>query len=282
MLAQLGTTIFENSKTFDAFNKTGSVTFAEHSLIGSKPRLQFTGSNLDELQIEVRLHVSFCKPAAEISKLRASRDKAEVLPLLWGNGILEGNFVITTIAETIEHSSPEGDIFSYLLNISLKEYFNNNKLALQQQFNRDNAKAVGDKKRVVKKKVNAPTCPQVVSKLIASLENRAAAINKIFLEKGGPDTAEKKHSVRSNIGAMLPMCSKIISICDDVESCAHPYPNIKAISYNIRFELDPFITSLSLGFYGADTKENEIVQRRVKELKAAATPLIKKSITRNG
>ena len=151
MFAQLGNTLFENLKSFTEYSKKGSATYAEHALLDGKPRLQRTGSELDELTLSIRFHVSFCNPAKELAALKTSRDEGEVLPLLWGSGKVEGNFVITELEETIEDTDPQGNVFSYVVSCTLKEYVVTNKLQQEQDNNRKNGKAVGDKKAVTKK-----------------------------------------------------------------------------------------------------------------------------------
>ena len=104
MYARLGNITFENRKGdyvgsvgFNDFSKTSSVTYAEHKPLTGKPLLQATGPTLDEISLSMRFHASFCNPVQELHALKRSMDTFEVMPLLLGNGIKEGEFVIMSV-----------------------------------------------------------------------------------------------------------------------------------------------------------------------------------------
>lgn len=279
MYAQLGNRLFSKLKSFTDFNKTGSAIYAEHALIDTKPRLQRTGLALEEITLSIRFHIAFCNPAEEIEALRQSRDEGEILPLLWGNGKVEGNFVITTLNETIEDADPQGNIFSCLVTCNLKEIVVQNRLQQEQDNNRKNGIAV-DKKTVTRKKGNPATCPQVISSIVTKIENHAAVINKIVLEKGGAGTVENKNTIKSNLTAISKLCSDLVARAENPQSCANNYPDIKTRGTSVKDECTVFTIEMDRGDLYRVQPDNTLLQSKIKALKEAARPLLNQAITR--
>jgi phage protein U len=280
MFAQLGTIVFENLKSFTDYSRTGAVVYAEHALLDGKPLLQRTGPALDELYLTIRFHASFTNPTEQLENLIDARDSGEILPLIFGDGtIQQGTFVITEINETIEDADPQGNVFSYLINLSLKEYITPDKLQQQQQHDRDNASAVGDKKAVVKKKANPLTCPQYVSSLVSKIEAHASANNVLILEKGGGATEKGKAQIKSHYQAIKKLSDELITQTNKTESCTQPYPFIKTYATSLSQECPVYILDLNNSPERIPA-DNRSIQTHVKALKSAARPLTNQSITR--
>ncbi len=70
MFAQLGDIKFELITYFNGLNETVSYNYAQHERIENKPILQFLGKNLQEEDIKLNFHRSFCVPEDEIKKLK--------------------------------------------------------------------------------------------------------------------------------------------------------------------------------------------------------------------
>ena len=121
MYAQLGDIVFQGAFGPTAQELTGSATYAQHALIMRKPRLQRTGSALDELKLGMKLHHSFCDPQATIVQLAGYRDNGDVLRYINGLGRLIGTFVITEIKETSVQLGPNGKLMECDLELSLLE-----------------------------------------------------------------------------------------------------------------------------------------------------------------
>ena len=154
MFCQLGAHIFELAKTPNSISHKEDFTFAEFSLINQANRLQPTGRGLREYSLGLYLHQRFCKVADEIAAFRKSGSEFEVLPLLWGNGKLEGDFVITSINTETRETDALGNVYAATLQIELKEYISNpaqKKVDAAQKA----AFATGTKKNVVGKKTGA-------------------------------------------------------------------------------------------------------------------------------
>lgn len=122
MFAQLGDIKFELITYFNGINETISYNYAQHERIGNKPLLQYMGKNLQEKNIKLNFHSSFCEPEHELKKLISVADKATPLKFLKGNGEYVGVFVINEIAQTTEQAAPEGDLISVQVELHLQEF----------------------------------------------------------------------------------------------------------------------------------------------------------------
>ena len=68
MFAQLGEIKFELNPSLTSLTETTSYNYAQHERINNKPLLQFLGQNLQQFNISLKLHSSFCNPEEEIRK----------------------------------------------------------------------------------------------------------------------------------------------------------------------------------------------------------------------
>lgn len=281
MFAQLGNILFENLNGFSEFNKSGSAIYAEHALLDGKPRLQRTGTALDIISLTIKFHVSFCNPKQQLAALRTAKNDGEILPLLWGNGEVEGSFVITDLNEVIEDADSQGNVFSYQINVSLTEYVTDNKLLQEKANNRKNAKAVGDKKPTAQRKKNPSTCSQYISSMVNGIENNAAQINAIFIEKGGTATPKNKSEIKLHLSAAGTLIGNILTKCAQPGSCTNGYPDIQVKATDCKTRDEMFMAIVKGdNSLDATASQNTLFQSSVKALKVAARPLINQGITR--
>ena len=122
MFAQLGDIEFELITYFNGMNESQSYNYAQHERINQKPVLQFLGLNLQEQDIKLNFHASFCTPEDEIKKLTDVANLGTPLKFIKGNGDYVGVFVITEIASVTEQATNEGDLISVQVDLKLREY----------------------------------------------------------------------------------------------------------------------------------------------------------------
>lgn len=122
MFAQLGDIEFELITYFNGMNESQSYNYAQHERINQKPVLQFLGLNLQEQDIKLNFHASFCTPEDEIKKLKDVANLGTPLKFIKGNGEYVGVFVITEIASVTEQATNEGDLISVQVDLKLREY----------------------------------------------------------------------------------------------------------------------------------------------------------------
>lgn len=122
MFAQLGDIEFELITYFNGMNESQSYNYAQYERINQKPVLQFLGLNLQEQDIKLNFHASFCTPEDEIKKLKDVANLGTPLKFIKGNGDYVGVFVITEIASVTEQATNEGDLISVQVDLKLREY----------------------------------------------------------------------------------------------------------------------------------------------------------------
>jgi len=201
---QLGTTLFNGLKSFVSFSQDESAVLVEHALISRKPRLQGSGIGLQVLTLSLALHQEFCQVSQEISALRKSKDSFEILPLLWGNGKIEGRYVIEQLTVDIVQQDDFGNVYAAVVNVVLKESVTDNTLDQLQLTAQMNAFAVGDKKPATKsKRVNPPKCEKLVSDRVSDIRSRGGVINSTALTK---NTSVAVPEVRANCDYIIDDC----------------------------------------------------------------------------
>ncbi|KQC02100.1 phage tail protein [Pedobacter sp. Hv1] len=147
MYAQLGSIVFKGLYNFTDFSFAGDeANFAQFDLINNKAALQFTGLSLTEISANITMNVEFCNITQQLQALRASKDKAEVLPLLMGNGSYVGDFVIVSIPYSIDEAFADGTYKQISMQLSLKEYVSIDKLEQKRLSAVKNSLATGNKK----------------------------------------------------------------------------------------------------------------------------------------
>ncbi len=122
MYAQLGPIQFTPIKGFSSVSATRETNLVEHALIEGKPKLQRVGTNLTTLEISMLLDAAFCDPQTEIDALNNSRELAEVMPLIMGDGLVVGNFVIRSVSDNQLNHTKEGTLAQAEVTVSLVEY----------------------------------------------------------------------------------------------------------------------------------------------------------------
>lgn len=122
MFAILGDVEFDLITYFDGLETRFGVEYAEHPLIGRKPRLQFVGDKLDEVRIDLAFHASYCDPEAELLRLRKAMASHKALALVLGNGDYKGRFVIGDLNATSRQTDTSGTLLAVEASIELREF----------------------------------------------------------------------------------------------------------------------------------------------------------------
>ena len=133
MFAQLGDIEFDLITYFSGLNESNTFNYAQHERINNKPILQYLGQDLQEQDIKLNFHASFCVPEDELKKLKNVAKKGEPLKFIKGNGEYVGVFVITEIVSATEQTSDEGDIIYIQVDLKLREYTGKIKEKKKQQ-----------------------------------------------------------------------------------------------------------------------------------------------------
>lgn len=279
MYSQLGAILFDVAKSFAGISKTSTATYAEHNVIDGKAKLQFTGEGLDELKLQIRLHAAFCNPQQELNALKQAKSNGEVMSLLWGNGTVEGDFVITEVSNVFEEQFADGSVICYNLDLSLKEIVIADRLKNEQEAARRDAVAVGDKQPVSKPRTNTPTCAKQTAELISNIESHCRQVNVIVVQKGGMNSEQNTNAIQNHCEAIKNDCGVLIERGQSPDSCVSEHPAIVQNAYQVRSNAaDTAFAESAVDLLA----KNRILQSSFIALKASANVLITKSITRNG
>jgi len=122
MFALLGDIQFDLITYFDGLGARFSATYAEHALIEGKPRLQHIADDLDDFQIDLRFHASYCDPEKELTKiLNAIRDR-KAMAFVLGNGDYKGWFVAVALDCTSKQADANAGLIELEASLTLREY----------------------------------------------------------------------------------------------------------------------------------------------------------------
>ena len=88
MIGSLKGVVFEVSdsliKTFKDLSRNSRAKYETHNIIGRKPKLEFTGYELDDIQFNMQLNSSLgLDPVKQIDVLRGYKEKREVLTFIF-------------------------------------------------------------------------------------------------------------------------------------------------------------------------------------------------------
>ena len=123
MWGSLGNIVFETVKTPDkeSFKRKKKYNYAEINTY-QKPKLQYIGDALEEIEFEIKLvKTEDLDPEEELEKIYQEAEKGEPLTLSIGSHI-KGDFVITSVEETLKATDRKGNLAVVYLKLKLKEY----------------------------------------------------------------------------------------------------------------------------------------------------------------
>jgi phage protein U len=237
MYAQLGEIRFEALKGFSSLSDKKEALYAEHALIDGKPRLQRTGNALDEFTIGIKFHVSFCDPEAEYDALNRYRDDGEVLPLIYGTGYVEGNFVITSLNRTVNDTSATGEYIDIDVSIGLKEFYQPDLVAGNQKRALLNAFAVSaDRPTPENVPVPPPTPDTIALNVIKQINSaKTAILEKILVVTSAINNAanllDKGQAFADNaVKTATALSSSSLAITTGLSSAAAVLNNFPALN----------------------------------------------------
>jgi phage protein U len=96
--------------------------FAEHSILGDRPKLQSVGNKLDELQMEFQLHAALADIGKTWDTLKGYKEAATAVPVTMGDGQYLGTFVITEMTFKRTATFANGTTLAAALSITFREY----------------------------------------------------------------------------------------------------------------------------------------------------------------
>lgn len=213
------------------YNTERSANYVEHSQIMNTNHLQFMGMNLEVINIDIKLHESYCVPDDIWNKLNLVLEKGEAHPLMTDNGVLLGRFVITNIGLTTLERSPSGTILYADVSLSFKEArnFEDKPMSRSQAF-----AIAGEDVTELRIFYNTPITDASIVLNDLQAVNGAAETTNILVEEvaANPQTAAVKYAkVTEQINLMQNKLSEINAKVNDTRS------NIYTVATGIRNNL---------------------------------------------
>jgi|DewCreStandDraft_2_1066082.scaffolds.fasta_scaffold00320_60 phage protein U len=127
MIGQLGDVVFEKLKEPQKITGIKEWRFAEHPIIWEETKLQYTGHEPREFEIEIRFHASFCNVKEELEKLEKMAYNLDEdgflkpVPFFIGEDFL-GEYVILEIHRSYEKLFPNGEYLEVICTVVLREF----------------------------------------------------------------------------------------------------------------------------------------------------------------
>jgi phage protein U len=131
----LGDLVFGIHTAPESLEIQDGVTYAKQTLLGSKPHLQFTGYELQEIKIPLQWH-HLVHPDIEgqVKTLLQAMNDRQVLDLVIGGvdgtGLYAGSYVISRLARQITRFLPDGHIAAVDLTVELLEWVGDPELVM--------------------------------------------------------------------------------------------------------------------------------------------------------
>jgi len=122
MFALLGEILFEVLISPEAFRASNAYSYAEHKVIEARPRLQWLSTDLQKISLDLGFHVAFTNPAQQMNLLRAAAEDHQARPLVFGNGLHRGYFVIESLEETHQQLADDGSYVAISARVELREW----------------------------------------------------------------------------------------------------------------------------------------------------------------
>lgn len=217
MYATLGNITFEGMRGFTSFDASLASIIAEHPVINGKPKLQKTGDAPDSISFAMRFHYAFCTPEVELQKINQAVRTAEINPLLLGNGVLVGNFVIKSASTSWQQTDTRGNIREATVQVELIE--SSNALSVTQALSSAFASASNSPFRVVPATLKpsniALTSPTLNTQPVSDAHVVGLGVSKATAISNGIDT--NVASLQKNLGVAKATLNKVLRQCDEMK-----------------------------------------------------------------
>ena len=121
MFAVFGDIEFALLDSPSVFDASRTWEYAEHRVLEDQPRLQWTANGLETIELDFHFHSSFTDPSTQAAALVIAAGDHNARPLVFGNGVHRGYFIVTSIRTTAEQMSSNGDVIAMTVRVALKE-----------------------------------------------------------------------------------------------------------------------------------------------------------------
>ncbi len=122
MFALLGEIPFAVIGSPEALESRRRFEYAEQRVIEDRPRLQWVGDGLEALALAMLFHASFTDPAAQYAALLAAAQDHQARPLVFGNGVFRGFFVVEAVDSSDVQLAADASPLAVRVRVRLREW----------------------------------------------------------------------------------------------------------------------------------------------------------------
>lgn len=192
MIGSLGGLVFSVSSnkvlTFRDLNISRETRYGTHDTLQGKPKLEFTGENIDEITLVLSWRIeNNVNPEKEIQILEQARKRGKVIHfILGGRRVGSGKYVITNITSAPKRIDNRGNFLSVDYSITLREYAlqGKPKEAVRKNKNAPVISTNGRKNKTVsKKKVSAISAKKILTPrnlILQSMQDDKIRLNNLM------------------------------------------------------------------------------------------------------
>lgn len=276
MYATLGDIEFSNLLGPSSFSGKDEAAYAQHDVILNKPRLQKMGDQLEEIQLGMLLHNSFCEPAQVLSQLREYTRTGTIVPLIYGTGEVAGEYVVCSIEREQKQTSPDGTLVELQLTVKLKEFFDPNKLGSKELAAKAQAFAFQELKPLPTQFIPQASNPlNLVMGDVADAGSSVAEINRtVELLNNGLTTVQRAQAT------IARMSQKAAQASANIQAKVSQYQALSQAASQLPAKANALNnTALQMGALMPITSIDDVtavngnMQTGIQELNAAAAPL---------
>lgn len=110
-------------QTIQSMKWKKTYTYATHKLVGRKGLLEYTGSEPDEIDLDMEISIALgISPMKVIKKINKMADSQKAVKLILGNDVIGNKWVITEHEVTADKYFRDGTMLAATLKVKIKEY----------------------------------------------------------------------------------------------------------------------------------------------------------------
>ena len=127
-LGNLGPIVFVVSqtaiRTIEDFNRSSAGRWAQHDILGQKPKKEFLGPGVDKVTFTIRFSAAHgLNPRKELDQLTMLERAGKAMPLiLGGKGVGVSLWVITDSSQDWQKLDSNGNVIDAQVSLTLEEY----------------------------------------------------------------------------------------------------------------------------------------------------------------
>lgn len=247
MFSSIGDIVFQGLYSPTGLSTGRKASYAEHARVGRTPRLQWTGQELQVIDLTLLLDVSFCNPAREIDRFEAYRNNQEIVPYVSGTGRLVGEYVVTDVQITAKHAFADGTLQQVDMRVQLKETGTPSTAARRAANARAQARAVQANNPIPTLQFAPPPSPE--TRMLADIQVSQVEITAATgeVERAANDGSRLQQlyaSARERVNRANEAINRVVAELNDVQNIYYQVNGMIASANATLVRIEQFGTAL--------------------------------------